>query len=229
MANDVCYSEIEGDLISIRVEGLYNGPDILVWGKFDKKSTRYFQWSLLEEKLNSEYRKVILLERDAHKKPTESSIHQLLFEVDDIQFHHAESKYRYAMIDFNRMMSMVRQRPKLRFNWKQFKSDLTSEVDQLLANSDYKMTAIGPGHFVVSINRQNLERDFLKLKAYIQNLENWRYFSDDSALMKSDITPDIKLVSPSSVNLVRLMEDGPVDIMEKPSSIRSNHAITPSV
>ncbi len=132
MAGDVCYNEIQGDLVHLRVEGLYNGPDILIWGNFDQRPTKYFQWNLFEEKLNSEYRKVILREQMSAKLPKGSEIHQLLFELDEIQFHHIESQYRYILIDFSQLLSMVKQRTKLRLNWKQLNFDIRSEVDQVL-------------------------------------------------------------------------------------------------
>jgi hypothetical protein len=229
MANDVCYGEIEGNLINLRVEGLFKGPDLLIWGKFDKKSTSFFQWDLLEEKLNSEYRKIILLENELVKSGQIFSAHHLLFELDEIQFHKAEGKYRYALVDFSRLLSMVRQRPKLRFNWKQFYQDLQSEISQNLQGTHYRLTTLTPGHFVLSLPRESIEKDFARLSAYIKDIEVWRYFNESNMLMNFDISPEVRIVSPASVNIIRQLEDGYIDIMDNTSSRRSRPGPSPSV
>lgn len=229
MASDICFSEIEGELVNIRIEGLYNGPDILIWGKFEANSTKYFHWDLLEEKLNSEYRKIILLERDSIVRPKTNSIHNLLYELDEIQFNQVQSKYRYALIDFSGFLTMVRNRPKLRLNWKQFISDFSMELEQIFKNSTYRLTPVTPGHFVFSIGRENLEQDFQKLKAYLQDLELWRYFNDNSVLMNIDIAPKMSLISPSSVNLIRQIEDSSFDFMEETTPQRTSQMTRPTV
>lgn len=230
MAGDVCYEEMEGELVHLRIEGLYNGPDILIWGRFDKKTIHYFQWDLLEEKLNSEYRKVVLRERDGLKLPHSSAIHQLLFELDEIQFHKVESKYRYLFVDFSKLLSMARQRPKLRLNWKQFNADFRSEVHQVLGDIKYKVTAMAPGHYVISLDRHHLGPGYQHLKAYISEMELWRYFNDTSMLMNFDITANIRLLSPSSVNLLRQLEEEHIDITATGSEVlKSDTRSTPTV
>lgn len=230
MASDVCLSEIEGDLVNIRVEGLYKGPDILIWGKFDKKNTKYFQWDLLEEKLNSEYRKVILLENQSQRNQVQNiSMHNLLFELDDIQFHHVDGKYRYVLLDFSRLLGMIRQRPKLRFNWKQFYNDLSSEIALLLKGSEFRFSTLTPGHFIISISKKSLEKDFSLLSSFTKNIELWRYFNDSATLINFDITPDLKMISPSSINIIRQLEDGNLDIMQDNTSfIRPSLSVTPT-
>lgn len=228
MAADVSGHEINGELINIRIEGLYNGPDILIWGKFDKKSIRYFQWDLLEEKLNSEYRKIILLERDSIKRPKYHSAHDLMFELDEIQFNQVQSKFRYALVDFSNFISLARSRAKIRINWKQFIKDFSGELEEIFADSEYKLTTITPGHFVLSLKRANLEQDFQALKAYLEQLELWRYFNDKSTLIDSDLTPKVKLLSPSSVNLIRHIEDSS-EFLENFKDRESQLSMRPSV
>jgi hypothetical protein len=215
MAYDVCYGLMDEELSALRIFGINDNPDILIIGKFDQTKTQQFNWSGLETKLNSEYRRTLArTNTEVEKKHHEDSLFDTFQALDDVQFHKAETKHRTAIVDFSGLVSMIKQKHGNRFYWKAFAKEFTAELTDILSG-DYRLSNYGVECFIVGIDKQYIETDFHKLKAFVGDFQFWRYFEDSSLIVSHDLSPELRFVAPSSVNIIRQVQDGFGDIMQK--------------
>lgn len=215
MAYDVCYGLMDEELVALRVFGIEENPDVLIIGKFDKENTNKFNWRQLENKLNSEYRRALArTNKQIDSKNHIDSLFETFQSLDDVQFHKAETKHRSAIVDFSGLVSMVKQKHGNRFYWKAFAKEFTSELSDILSG-DYRLSNYGVECFIVGIDKQFIETDFHKLKAFVADFQFWRYFEDSSLIVSKDLSPEVRFVAPSSVNIIRQVQDGFGDIMHK--------------
>lgn len=208
MAYDVAYGLMEEGIITLKVQGAHVDPDMLILAQFKQEEIKGFNWEYLEMKLSSEFRRAQL---KSNLKPLEES-HQadqfeLMQSMDDVVYNQATASHRHVLLDFSSLIGFIKQRPTNRFFWKTFARELQSEIGEILTGT-YKMTATGPAHFVVSLDKSFIENDYRNLKNYIEEFEYWRYFEDGSLVIRSDIRPSMRLVAPSSINLIRQIESG---------------------
>jgi hypothetical protein len=216
MAYDVCYGLMDEELVAIKIHGICDHPDMLLIGNFNQEKTKDLNWGSLETKLNSEYRKILANGvSQVEKKSHQDSIFDTFQSLDDIQFHKADSKHRHAIVDFSGLVSMIKQRHGNRFYWKAFANEFVAELSELLAG-DFRITNYGVEGFIISIEKKYIETDFNKLKAFAADFQFWRYFEDSSLVVSHSLVPEVRFVAPSSVNLIRQIQDGFSDFMKKP-------------
>ena len=178
-------------------------------------------------KLSSEYRRAALKEGlKTVEADNELDQFELMQAMDDITFNQAPTNYRYMILDFTSLVGFVRQRPTNRFFWKTFARELKSEVAQILSGN-FKFTPVGPAHFIVAVEKSFLENDHRNLSEYIDNFQYWRYFEDSSLVIRTDVRPSMRLMAPSSVNLMRQMDAVEDEIVMANPSV--NKAMTKSI
>lgn len=213
MAFDVCYGLMDTELATIKVCGGHQNPDVLIIGKFHSTLINELEWMILETKLNAEYRKALVRSTKRIEDANHiDSIHETMQVLDDIQFHRIEAKHRHALIDFSALTNMIRQRHGNRFFWKAFTSEFIDELSEQLAG-DYRIAQYGVEAFIVSIDKRFIESDYHKLKAFVADFQLWKYFEDSSLIVTSDLSPEIKFIAPSSVNVMRQLKDGFTDLV----------------
>ena len=224
MANDVCYGIMDEGLMTLNICGAYDRPDMLLIGRFDKTNTEFFNWKNLENKLSSEYRKLIVKEQRGQEVVNHvESVFTTFQNLDDIQYHQVEATHRFAVVDFSNLVSMIKQRTGNRFYWKAFSNEFLAEICEVLSGN-FKISYYGVGAFLVGMEKKYIESDYNKLKAYVEDFQFWRYFEDSSVVISNDITPEVRFVAPSSVNVIRQMEDGHSDFMGSSDQHPTQHA-----
>ena len=214
MAYDVCYGLISDDIMSLRVFGTEMNPDVLIIGQFNQKNLKFFEWDLLENKLNSEYRKSLI---NFYREEQKSSHQQDIFEtfqlMDDIQYYQAETDYKFVLVDFSKLMSAVSTHLDNRFHWKSFAKEFIAEMTEALSG-DFRVSNYGTDFFVVSLEKENIETEYHKLKEYVADFQVWRYFEDNTIMLASDIAGTIRFVAPAAVNVMRQAKDSFSYVME---------------
>ena len=220
MAYDVCYGLMEEGLSTIKIQGLYDAPDIIIVGQFNKESLENADWSAVEMKLSSEYRKALAkasltAETGSHAQ----SVFETFQHIDDIQYHRADSKYRHVMIDLSALVNMIKQRHSNRFYWKSFGKEFVFEMTQNLSGQ-FQIANYGVEGFIISVEKKFVENDFNKLKAFVEDFQFWRYFEDSSVIVAHNVLPEVRLIVPSSVNTLKVIHEGRFDIMEAPERVR---------
>ncbi len=213
MAHDVSYGLIEGELTEIKVHGNKENPDVLILADFDQEQVKEFEWSLLELKLNSEYRSSLI---EFYKRDTEEKFFETIFKtferMDDIQFHKVESEHKFVLVDFSKLTQFTSTQNSNRFHWNTFYNEFVAELASLL-NSKLKVSSLSCDKFIISLDRKNIDTEVQKLKSYVADLELWRYFEDSTAFLSNDLDPLVKFINPSSVNTIRMIEDSSLDFM----------------
>ena len=112
MAYDVAYGVMDKDIIANRVFGTHSNPDLLIIGQYNNQKLKGFNWSLLEQKLNSEYRKSIgkeLLRSNLNETHSGNLAHTLQA-ADDIQFLNTVSDHKFLMLNFNNLLELIKNR-----------------------------------------------------------------------------------------------------------------------
>ncbi len=214
MAYDVCYGLMDDGLISVNIKGAFNNPSMMLIGRFDKKNTDHFNWKALETKLSAEYRRLLLQDMTTPAQAGHTdSIFNTLQQLDDIHFHQVENTHRYALVDFSSLVSMVKQRSSNRFYWRAFASEFSAELGEILSGN-FRISHYGVEAFLVGIDKKHIETDYNALKSYVEGFQFWRYFEDSSIIVSHDLAPEVRFVAPSSVNIVRQMQDGSADFMQ---------------
>jgi hypothetical protein len=215
MAYDVSYGLIDDDLLTLKIYGVNDNPDILIIGHFDQKNLAAFEWDLLETKLNSEYRKSLIHFHTRHKtEKFEENIYSTFQHMDDIQYHQVQSDYKFVMVDFSRLIDFISTNLENRFHWRAFYREFTSELSDVLSKN-FKVSSYDSGHFIVSLDKTNIEIEFQKLKLYVDEFQVWRYFEDTTIMLSGDMAPAMKFIAPSSVNVIRQAKDKFSPLMEK--------------
>lgn len=207
MAYDVSYGIISDQIMTLGVFGTENNPDVLIIGHFREENLEHFEWDLLENKLNSEYRKSLInYYRNESENTSSENIFDTFQSLDDIQYYQAASGHKYALVDFSKLMHTITTNLDNRFHWKSFHKEFTSELREILTG-DFKIANYGVEYFLVSIDKNFIETDFHKLKAFLDDFQVWRYFEDTTVMLANDIHPTARFVAPAAVNIIRQSKD----------------------
>ncbi len=58
-------------------------------------------------------------------------------------------------------------------------------------------------NILLFLDKNFLDVEFQKVKAFVADFQYWRYFEDSSIIMSNEMLPEVKIVAPSSVNFMR--------------------------
>lgn len=214
MAIEVAHDIFDANLRIIKINAINDNPEILVIAAFDEKKLRGFKWSMLESFLSSQYRQLLL---QRMKEPKKDSRHINIWEafqyLDDISFHQSRSKHKLVGVDFAPLVNVIKEKHSNRFYWKSFYSDFVSQLGQILTGN-FKFVEFGVQEFLILIDQDYLEQDFKKLKSLTGEFAYWRYFEDSSLIMTTDMAPELRLIAPSSVNVIRHVQRQPQSSIE---------------
>lgn len=214
MAYDVCYGLISDDIMALRIFGTERNPDVLVMGEFDQDKLKDFEWELLENKLNSEYRKSLInFYRNDQRSTHQEDIFETFQLMDDIQYYQVETDYKFALVDFSNLMQSVSSNLDNRFHWKSFHKELVAELSEILSGN-FKVSHYGAEYFIVSLEKENIETEYHKLKEFVADFQVWRYFEDTTVMLSGDIVGSIRFVAPAAVNVMRQSRDSFAYTME---------------
>ena len=203
MAMEVAYDTFDTNLKMIQVHSTHNEPDIIIIGEFVEQNLIDFQWEMLELFLTGQYRAQVL---NRVKGPVRNERHINIWEcfslLDDISFHQSKPLHKVAGLNFNPLLNIIKGKHGNRFYWKSFYSDFISQLSQNLSGN-YKISEFGVQDFLVFIDQKYLESDFSKLRSFVADFPYWRYFEDSAIIMNSNMAPELKVIAPSSVNVIR--------------------------
>ena len=220
MAMEVAYDTFDANLRMLKIYGANSGPDIIIIGEFIQQNLMDFQWEMLEQFLTAQYRGQMLYRiKEPVKNERQINIWDCFSMLDDISFHQAKAQHKVIGLNFNPLLSVIKERHGNRFYWKSFYSDFMSQLTQNLSGN-YKLTEYGVQDFLILIDQRYLEQDFKNLKAFVGEFPYWRYFEDNAIIMNNDMAPEVKVIAPSSVNVIRNIQREVV--MSKGPSLNEN-------
>jgi hypothetical protein len=231
MAEEVAYDIFDKNLRTLKVDGIFGNPDILIIAAFREENLMDFQWEVLENFFTAQYRKRLLtLTKEPAKSSKRLNVWECFTYLDDISFHQSKSRHKLIGLNFNPLIEVIKEKHSNRFYWKSFYTDFITQLEKTLSGN-YKVAEYGVQDFMVFIDQQHLEQDFRKLKNFVGEFPYWRYFEDTSLIMTTDMSPEVKVIAPSSVNVIRnvhreIMASSQVEAMprrmrEKESPIRN--------
>lgn len=203
MACEVAFDIFDQDPRVLRVKGSRENPEILILASFNEQNLSRFPWELFEERLSYAYSKLLFSELDRTENESHfMSVWDSFNYLDDIYFHQASGMHKLADIDLSRLLEAINEKHGNRFSWKAFQGDFMGELERNLSG-DFKISPYGAQSVMVFIDKKNLEHDYQKLKAVVEDFQYWRYFQDTSMMMARNMFPQVRLLAPSSVNYLR--------------------------
>lgn len=203
MAEQVAMDQVIGDPRTIKISGQFFHPDIIIIASMDEGELTDFQWQLFESQLSSLYRQHEL----ELKSPSAQGSHYMttweaMAYMDDIHYHQVTSEFRPISIDLSGLIEVIEEKHSNRFYWKDFFNDFIYKMSEALGESS-KFTNFGVNYFLVFLNHQDLEKDFQALSKFVTEFNYWRYFEDSSLILTKNTIPELKVIAPSSVNMLR--------------------------
>lgn len=203
MASEVSFDAISSKLRQIKIMGSSSNPDIIILARFDEDRLQDFQWNLLEERLSNTYKTYLLRSIKSNKEIGSSlSTWEAFSHMDDMYFHQARTNHKIVEVDFSRLLNTIKERHGNRFYWKSFFADFNEELTSMLTG-DCKTSQYGVQSLMVFLDKSTLETDFQRLRHLVNEFQYFRYFEDSNLMMTQGMLPEIKAVTPSSVNFLR--------------------------
>jgi len=203
MAEEISLDAFAKHTRVLKINGADDKPDMIILGSFFEDRLHDFQWNMLEERLSNIYRKQKLaMAKSSAQSSRDMSIWDSFSYLDDIQFHQAKSNHKLVSLDFSSLLNMIKERHSNRFYWKSFYNDFSEELGMFLSGN-YKQTNFGVQNILLFLDKNLIDVEFQKIKAFVADFQYYRYFEDSSILMSNEIIPNVKLIAPSSVNFMR--------------------------
>lgn len=206
MAEEVAFDIFDTQVRVLKISGAYNKPDALVIAAFDETKLTDFRWNWLEYYMNSMYRQLGMIKTEArHETTKDLSTFECMTYLDDLHFHNAKTNHKVFAINLAPLLNWAQTHHSNRFFWKAFDNDFRKQIGDMLTG-DYKFSHYGAHAYVAFIELKNLEKDFATLRHFVSEFAYWRYFEDSSVVMHKDVIPQIKVLPPSAISLVRTVQ-----------------------
>ena len=101
--------------------------------------------------------------------------------------------YHLIDIDFKEIVNFVREKPTMRFYWNNFFSEFFNGFDNQFKLS-YRISCVGTHNIGLVASKENYERVFRHMKAYVSRYPFWKYFEDVDVVLARDLAPKIQIV-----------------------------------
>lgn len=230
MAHEVGFDLLGQDIRVLNIKSHYKFPELLIMAEYDEEKLINFQWSQFEQILSSSFMKMKLkLAEESPRSVYHVPVWKNLTYLDDIHFHQVKAKHKLIEVDFSNLVNIIKEKHSNRFYWNSFFQDITDVLEETL-QGDFKFSFYGVQSLQVLIDNQYLEKDYKELSSVMANFQYWRYFENSSLMMNLNVSPKVKIVAPSSVNLLRQLSFDTsltAQIPEQTHLNRLNHASRP--
>jgi hypothetical protein len=200
MANQIGLDILGGEIMSLMIRGRYELPDkILLVRACDEEFLNKFDWETLESHISGIYCRLLLKERRSVNE-RESQVLQpweLFSLMDKMNFDStsvlSSDDYHLIDIDFKEIVSFVREKPTMRFYWNNFFTEFFNGFDNQFKLS-YRISCVGTHNIGLVASKENYERVFRHMKAYVSRYPFWKYFEDVDVVLARDLAPKIQIV-----------------------------------
>lgn len=202
MAIEVGHGFIEGEIRSIPIFGNHDGAEVLLMGMFQEDKLVGFNWKALENQMISEYRAFRLSEVLHIESETQRMSNTDLLELlDNVQYNRVDFHQRVVVLKFEKLMAAAIANVNNRFYWKEFWADLTTALRSKLGER-FELSILGASDAVLLMDKKTAVEDSKILKDILTQIQYWKYFEDDSLVIKGELAPSVEIIAPSASNLI---------------------------
>jgi hypothetical protein len=205
MALQVAIDVVGSNLRTVEIHGQYDNPDILLLVETNEELTENFNWKLFQDLISGLYRKDLLRVSSRVTNSRFLSPWEALSLQDDIYYHQKTNEVKLINIEFSKLIGQVKSHYNNRFYWKAFYQDFIHHLDAQLGQGAY-FTEYGVHELLIFCERENFDKDLLAIKSFVKTFAYWRYFEDSSLVMAKDAQPSVKVINPSSINYLRMVD-----------------------
>lgn len=203
MAIQVAEELFEEKPFCLRIFGGSKKPDLLIFISVSATLSESFSWELLAFMLSGVYRELKIQSTGQKQISNVITSWEALDLLDKLSLPQSDcSQVRVLALSLLPVCDLVRSRMNNTFYWSAFFQEMNSKLHQALQKKT-KISLLAPWHFLIFIDKDDLELEFNVLQNLIKQIPVWKFFEDDSQIFTKDVYPKIKLIPNSSVQYLR--------------------------
>ncbi len=203
MALQVSLDLFETNPQMIRISGGNTNPDMLLFLELNQEGAHSISWDLFEFMINSSFRQIKISTESAKFHSPILSTWEGLDYLDKLSSaNSSEQETRVIAINMLPVCELVKKRVNNKFYWTSFYNELLNQLTDLLQKKS-KISMMGPWNVLVYVQKENLEMEYNVLQMILKSIQLWRYFEDDSQILKEEVYPSLRLIPLSSANYLR--------------------------
>jgi hypothetical protein len=187
--------------IMLKITGEKKFPEMLIFVELGE-SVGNFPWVILEERLSSIYRSQKLLKISPKIEHQMIPTWTALDLMDKMHSHQLENSERIVCVNFYTLINETKNRIGEKFYWTAMFNDFFMKITQVMHLS-VKMSFFGPWQLVLFIPDTFVESEVEKLEWLLKDFPFWKYFENDARAMALSVKPNLKVLTPSSINYLR--------------------------
>ncbi len=224
LASQVAIDVLGGEIITLYVKGIFKDPEKLIFLKINDQSFfKFFPWEEFESFLGGLFSFFLLRMGTVENDGDFLSPWELLSTLDQYRFGKVQNEQsidpdremHLIEIDFERFLSSVMKNRKLRFYWKSFFANFSSEL-LLETRKNFKMVNWGVQKIYLLVPEATLDLIFNKVQKFVSNFPLWKSFDDIDIFLTEDLSPFVRMV-PFSVEALIHHDFLDKDIFKKKS------------
>ncbi|TNE96606.1 MAG: hypothetical protein EP326_13010 [Deltaproteobacteria bacterium] len=212
MANQIGLDMLGGEIMSLMIRGRYELPDkVLLVRACDEEFLNKFDWETLESQISGIYCR-LLLKQEGSVNERESQVLQpweLFNLMDKMNFDSTSvlesDEYHLIDLNFKELVDFVREKPTMRFYWKNFFTEFFNGFDNQYKLS-YRISSVGTHNIGLVVTKDNFEKVFRNVRTYVARYPFWKYFEDVDVVLARDLAPKVQVVPFSTDALMNHVE-----------------------
>ncbi|MBY0517408.1 MAG: hypothetical protein K2P81_10890 [Bacteriovoracaceae bacterium] len=195
----------ENEPVELKLLGGAVHPDMLIYVEVDQERLMEFPWDLMGQMLTGAYRRWKLTREMPRPQMQARPVWDALDQLDKLHHHQVEASEKIVLISLTPLMNLIKKKTGNRFHFTPCFNDFFLQLGNALHEST-RFSFMGPWHVVLFVQQPFLERDFNQARDLVTSFAFWRYFEDETKLLGEEAKPTIKLIAPSAVNYLRVLE-----------------------
>ncbi|MFP5491176.1 MAG: hypothetical protein ACLGG0_06725 [Bacteriovoracia bacterium] len=205
MAWQVASDLFENDPVELRLLGGTAHPEMLVYVEVDQERLIEFPWDLMGQMLTASWRRWRLSREMPRPQMQARPVWEALDHLDKLHHHQVEASEKVVLLSFTPLMNLIKKKTGNRYHYSPAFNDFFIRLGEVMHETT-RFSFMGPWHVVLFIQQPFLERDFNQAKDLLAAFPFWKYFEDETRLLGEEAKPTVKLIAPSAVNYLRVLE-----------------------
>jgi hypothetical protein len=195
----------ENEPVELRLMGGAVHPEMLVYVEVDQERLLEFPWDLMGQMLTGAFRRWRMTRDMPRPQMQVRPIWDALDHLDRLHHHQIEASEKVVLVSLTPLMNLIKKKTGNRYHYTPCFNDFFLQLGNALHETT-RFSFMGPWHVVLFVQQPFLERDFNQARDLVTSFPFWRYFEDETRLLGEEAKPSVKLIAPSAVNYLRVLE-----------------------
>lgn len=195
----------ENEPVELRLQGGAAHPEMLVYLEVDQERLMEFPWDLMGQMLTGVWRRWKLSREMPRPQMQARPVWEALDHLDKLHHHQVEASEKVLLLSLTPLMNLIKKKTGNRYHYTAAFNEFFLQLGLALHEST-RFSFMGPWHVVLFVQQPFLEREFSQASNFLASFPFWRYFEDETRLLGEEAKPTLKLIAPSAVNYLRILE-----------------------